>query len=375
MSNKKLATLGIIAAVMVVWAVVQSKVSNTAAHKETSGTAYLVSGVNADDISSITIKSGKDTLTLRRKSKGFVVVNKDNYPADTQKINDLITDCLEIKVSQMVTDNPANHADLGVTEDKAQKVVRFFTPDANELFGVIVGNSKGSGQGTYVRLASSDKVYLASQPPYVDDTAINYVKQQLVAIVHKDIQLVTVESPNGKYILKPKTDSEDVELVNIPEGKKLKESDAKNVFNALSSLNFSDVKKDSDDLKFDRHYICKLFNSTEFTFDIASKDDKTFVKCRAVFTEGKPPATNPDEKLSQDQLKERENKLLLDKKADDFTSRNLGWVYEIPSYKAKYLTTDLSSLVENDTNATVTGTSDPNAILNQIQSDDPSAGS
>ncbi len=374
MSNKKLATLGIIAAVMVVWAVFQSKISKTAAQKETSGQAYLVSGVNADDISSILIKTGKDTLTLRRKSKGFVVVNKDNYPADTEKINDLITDCLEIKVAQMVTDNPANFADLGVTEDKATKIVRFFTPDANELFGVIVGNSKESGQGTYVRMTSSNKVYLATQPPYVDDTALNYVKQQLVALVHKEIQLVTVDSPNGRYVLKPKTDSEDVELVNIPEGKKLKESDAKNVFDALSGLNFSDVKKDSGDLKFDRQYICKLFNSTEFTFDIASKDGKSYVKCRAIFTDGKPPVANPNEKLSDDQMKERENKLLLDKKADDFTSRNLGWVYEIPSYKAKYLTTDLSSLVEDDTNAAVTKTPDPNAVLNQIQPDVNSSG-
>ena len=149
------------------------------------------------------------------------------------------------------------------------------------------------------------------------------------------------------------------------EGKKLKQTEAKNVFTALSSLNFTDFMKNPGDLKFDRHYTCKLFNSTEFTFDIASKDDKTYVKCRAVFTEGRPSTVKKDE--TEEELKAKEEKLLLDDKADAFTQRHLNWVYEIPSYKAKDLTMELSSLVEDDETAQPAATFDPNAIIDNLQ--------
>jgi hypothetical protein len=364
MNNKKLAILGIIAAVMLLWAVIQSQVSNNA-QSASKGLSYLVSGVNVDEIDSIAVKADKDTLTFKRQADGFVVVNKDGYPAETKKINELMTDCLGIEVSQMVTDNPVNHQDLGVTEDKAKTVVTFIKPDASVLLEIIIGNTKENGQGTYIRLASSNKVYESTDIPFVDTDAANYVKKQLTALIRRDIEEVSFSSPNGKYVLKPLTDSDEVKLVDIPVGKELKQSEAKNVFTALSSLDFADVMKNPGDLKFDRQYICKLFNSTEFTFNIASKEGKTYVSCLAVFTEGRPETIKKDE--TPEQLKEKEGKLLLDDKADDFTKRHMGWVYEIPAYKAKYLTTELSGLLEDKIVDEKNETPDPNVILNNLQ--------
>ena len=172
MSNKKLAILGVVAAVMLVWAVVQSKISDRT-HKVTTKSRYLVTGVNVDDIDSIVVQSGKDKLTLKRRGSGFVIVNKDNYPAEAEKVNDLITDCLEVEVSQMVTNSPSNYEDLGVTEEKAQKVVHFLKPDGSELVGIIVGNTKDKGQGTYVRLTSNNEVFEASQAPWIETDPLN----------------------------------------------------------------------------------------------------------------------------------------------------------------------------------------------------------
>ena len=365
MSNKKLAILVIIAAVMLAWAVIQSNISNVS-RKVSTGTAYLVSGVNTDEIGSIVIKSGDKTLTLKQQLGKFVVVNKDNYPAETNKVNDLITKCLEIEVSsQIVTDNPANFKDLGVAEDDAQIIVRFLKPDEKELFGIIVGKTKENGSGTYVKLTSSDKVFEAADSPFIDTDPINYVKKQIVALTKPDTAQVTVISPEGKYTLKSVTDSENLELVDIPAGKKLKQSEAENVFTALSNLSFTDVMKNPRDLNFDRQYVCKLYNSTEFTFNIAAKNGITYISCKAVYTEGRPESIRKDE--SEEELKQKEEKLLLDDKAKDFTARHTEWVYEIPTFKAKYMTMKLSDLLEDSEEANVPETIDPNAILNAIQ--------
>ncbi len=80
MSDRKLTILGIVAVFMVIWAVVQSRVSNRP-KVETDGPAYLLWGLDPADIDSIVLKTSEETVTLKRQQRGFVVVNKDNYPA------------------------------------------------------------------------------------------------------------------------------------------------------------------------------------------------------------------------------------------------------------------------------------------------------
>jgi len=174
MSNRKLIILGIVAVVMVIWAVFQSHIS----HKPKTAPgepAYLIQGLNPADISSIVLGTGEDQVTLKRQSGRFVVVNKDSYPAETKQINDLITKCLEIKTAQFITDKAENHEALGVTEKEARNVVKFFLPDSSLLTGVIVGKTKEQGQGNYIRLATSDKVYVAPEAPWIRSGAMDYI--------------------------------------------------------------------------------------------------------------------------------------------------------------------------------------------------------
>ena len=352
MSNNKLTVLGIVAVVMVIWAVVQSRVSSgppVAVNRIT----YLIQGLDTDDIGSIIIGTGDKAVILKRQGGRFVVVNKDDYPAKTSEVNSLISDCLGIQTSEFVTDNPENQDALEVTEQKARMVIKFMTPEPNSvlLAGIAVGKTKEVGQGTYVRLLSSDSsmnsnVYISQNIPWFSDQPNNYIEQELVSVKRDDIESVTVSSPDGKYVLKPVPDSQDVVLENLPVGKKLKSSEAKSVFSALSSLRFEDVTKNSSDLEFNRQYVCRLKNSTEYTLNIAVKDDKTYLTCSATFTEGRPGKSNTVE--TEDELKAKEAKLLADDKAREFTAAHQGWVYEIADWKAKNLKMPLSDLVEDE---------------------------
>ena len=347
MSNRKLIILGILAICMVIWAVIQSHFSSkpkTAPDKP----AYLIQGLNPADIGSIALGAGEDEVTLKRQSGPFVVVNKDNYPAETKQINDLITKCLDIQTSQFVTDNPENHEALEVTEKDARNVVKFFKTDASLLTGVIVGKTKEEGQGNYVRLATSDKVYVAPEVPWIRTGVLDYIDQALILANRDDIESVTLTALDGQYSLKRKEDSEDLMLENIPAGKKLKDSDSKSVFHALTDLRFTDVKKKSPasgELTFDRQYVCRLADSTVYTISIAQKDDKTYITCHADFTDKILP---PKGSESQEELKKKEVKLLARDKANEFTARHQDWIYEIADWKAKNLTKKLSDLLEDE---------------------------
>jgi hypothetical protein len=347
MDNRKLGILAAVAAVMVLWAVVQARLSNGRRAAPT-GPTYLIQGLDPAEIDSITVGKGKNPIKIARQEGKFVVTNKSNYPADTKQINDLISKAADIKTTDLVTSDPKNQDDLQVSEEKARNLVKFFKADGTLLTGVVVGQSKETGQGTYVRLASSDDVYVTDESPYFRDRAIDFVNQELTSVKQEDVNAVSVTTPAGTYALKSgKGDS--VSLVNMPADKKLKDSDAKSVLTALTSLRFEDVNTPAQlqGLNFDHEYICRLNNSTEYRLKLAKKGEKTYLQCDADFKDKTPVTLNPNQKDSQAELKKKEAKLLGQENAQKFTLRNKGWIYEIADWKAKYLTMKQSDLLED----------------------------
>lgn len=368
MSNRKLAILSIAAVVAVLWAVIQARVSNRP-RGEAGGPVYLIQGLDPAGIDQIIVGKADNAVTLKRDKDGFVVVNKDNYPAKTSEVNSLVSKCLEIKTSEFITDNPANHEDLQVSEDKAQNVIKFMTPEPNStvLAGVVIGKTEELGQGTYVRLLAGDpqlsnKVYLSPNVPWFGSGPTSYLNQELISVKREDIESVTLSSPGGRYVLKPKEGSDEAVLESVPAGKTYKSTEGQNVFTALTSLRFDDVKKRPADLKFDRQYVCKLKDSTVYTLNVAQKDDKTYVACRAEYTD-KTEVTKGSDVETPEQLKAKEAKLLARDNAAKFTADHQAWVFEIADWKAKNLAMELAGLLDEEKKpAAAESAQEPNVV-------------
>jgi hypothetical protein len=296
------------------------------------------------------VGKSKNPIKIARQEGKFVVANKSNYPADTKQINDLISKALDIKTGDLCTSDPKNHEDLQVTEDKAKSIVKFFKADGSLLAGVVVGQSKESaGQGTYVRLASSDDVYTTEENPWFHDRAIDFVSQDLTSAKREDVNSVTVTTPEGTYALRSAKGSDNVLLVNMPADKKLKDADAKSVFSALTGLRFEDVNTPAQiqGLTFDHEYVCRMSDSTEYRLKLAQKGVRTYLQCEADYLDKTPVTLNPNQKDSQEELKKKEAKLLGKENALKFGLRHKGWIYEIADWKAKFLTMKQSALLED----------------------------
>lgn len=369
MSDRKLTILGIVAVFMVIWAVVQSRISSRP-RTQPDAPAYLIQGLDPAHIGSIVLGVGEKAVTLKRQGRSFVVLNKDNYPAKTSEISKLITACLDVRIGELYTDDPANHKDLGVAEENAGTVVKFFKPDSSLdsslLTGVVVGEVGEEQLRTYVRLASSDKVYVTPNVPMIRNRAMDYIDPELVAVKREDIESATVSSPAGEYTLKPKEDGKGIVLENMPAGRKLKSNEGDRVFTALTNLRFSDVKKksaESEKLAFDRQFVCRLKDSTVYTVMIAQREDKTYVTCSAEFTDRTPVTEKEVRDANDAELKRKEAKFLARDRVKGFSVKHQGWIYEIADWKAKNLTTKLSDLIEDDQKPKETEkVEDPNAI-------------
>jgi hypothetical protein len=346
MSHKKLAILGLVAAVMVGWAIVQSNISHRPVRGGVAAGARLLQGFDPAAIGSIVLQAEGDTVTLLRQGSGFVVMEKDKYPASTKQINILISACLDIQTTELITTDRANFPELGVSDDKPAKAIKFLKPDKSIIAGIIVGKPGKDTQGGYVRLLSSDRVYLSTNVPLLNTAAIDFIDQYLTEVKLTDIAMVTVDGPDGSYVVVNEPGRGFV-LSDVPAGKRAKPAELDQVFTALTKLTFEDVKKDPGKLNFDRTYTCQLKDTTVYAFSLAAKGNKTYAKCAADFLDKSAVIKNAGVE-SEAELKAKEAKLLARDRAMEFTKRTQGWVYEIPQPKAKSLTFTFAELIENE---------------------------
>jgi len=343
MNNRKLIVLSIVAIVSVFWAAIQARLSRPGTPVSRAG-APLVQGLEPDNIGSIIISAAGNTVTLVRKDNVFVVAEKDDYPAETGKINNLIMSCFDVHTLGLITGDARNHRDLGVTETSATNIVKFLGKDNKLITGIVTGKTDPQTKVTYARRISSDDVYSVTKAPAVKTSATDYMDTQITDIDSKDVVRVTLRGPEGSFTIR--TDANDTVVIKeMPAGKKLRESDAKNVMSALSYLSFADVKKESSftegTAKFDGTFICEVKDSTVYTFNIADVLNKTYVKCSAEYT-----ADLSNIIQSKEDNEGKEAKLLARDAAFSFTNKHKGWVYEIPQYKVENLTKKLTELIE-----------------------------
>lgn len=346
MSNRNLTLLGIAAVVMVLLAAVTTKMANRV-RTQPEGTSYLIQGLNPDQITRITFTSGEQSFTLQRTGRGFIIDEKDGYPAKTAEVNKLITSCLDIKTGELYTSNPDNFEELGVAEESGETVVKFFKGQDELLTGVIMGKTREQDRGRYVRRPGADQVFVAYDAPYIRSDVTGYMETSLVSAKEDQMQSATVKGPDGSYTLVKNESDVIVPKSGVPEGMKMKAYEARSVFNVLSGMRMDDVMLAGrkPDLAFDRQYVGRLKDSTVYTVDIAQADDKTYVKLSAEFTD-KTPVTKERGVESEEALKEKEAKLLAMDAVDDFNARHKGWIYTVPSWQKDNLTKALSELYE-----------------------------
>ena len=360
MSNKKLIILGFVAVIMVILAVLQPRISSKP-KGESSGTEDLIQGLDPSHIGSIVIGSGDDEVILKRKEGAFVVVNKNNYPAKSREINELITSCLDIRTSELYTSDESVHKDLGVTEEEARSVVRFLRRDSSLLTGGVIGKTKEMGRGAFVRRLTDDNVYVSFQQTMIRDRAMSYIEQELLSLGRENIESVTVTVGGESYTLKRDEDGKIVLAEELSEGQKLKSDEADKVAFVLTNLRFADVKSTASSEgghSFMDAYVCRLKDSTVYTLQIAKKGDKTFIICDAEFAD-KTPVKKEQEVESEEELKKKEAKLLARDAAEAFSAKCRGWIYEIPDYNAKELMKSFSELVEEPEESAVEAQVEP----------------
>jgi hypothetical protein len=341
--NKNLVILSAVTVAMVL-IVLALYSGNRAARQEFQPGSLLIQGVAPEKIQTISIVHGKETVTLKRQDKGFVLSERDDYPASLSRINELLLSCLEIRCKSRVTDLRENYRELGVEEGADDAVVVTFKDSSGRtLFGLVRGKS-AEGGGAYVRLLDQGAVYAAETNPAIDATPTAYLDKKIVDVKADDIRRVEVATGKDRYAL-ARNEKGVVTLEKVPEGKRAKPSVCDTVATALADLEISDVSAaDKMPLEWDTTYTCRLASNLVYAVQLAKKGDRYYAKFSASAPDVESVQITRTE--SEQELKKKDALLQAVEKARDFTPRCAPWVYELPDWTAEKMRHPLSDLVE-----------------------------
>ncbi|HXM82263.1 MAG TPA: DUF4340 domain-containing protein [Burkholderiales bacterium] len=210
----------------------------------------LLKDLKAADIASIRIVEPKSTLTLQRKEQGWVIAERDGFPADLGKVRAFVLQALSLKVGQSEPIGEQDRARLNLDPSGTQ--VEFNGADGKGLARLIVGKKyfrgevdspeKAPGDGRFVMLPGDPKtVYVVSDPlRQASARSADWIERSSFKV--DKVMGLEVRYPDGsRWRIERSADNAEWKLAGARPGEKLDIGRANSASYSLSLLELADV--------------------------------------------------------------------------------------------------------------------------------------
>jgi hypothetical protein len=270
-----------------------------------------------ENLKSVVIRHAGGTISLDRDGNVFRYRERANYPADTQKVIDLVVDIARLTKLESKTAQPDRYARLDL-QDPAEKgsnakQVTFIDTNGKEMATLIVGKRKytlgGKEGGTYIRLPGEAQTWLALGEVNPGAAPRDWIAKDIADVPDAAVKRVTE---------------------NLPKNASL-ESDfvAEEYSRILAGLQAEDVAPASQvPFPKDKTYaaVIETVEGSTINVEMTEVNDQSWVRISA------KPAANLGADSSASQAMAAIN------------SRSEGHIFQVPAYKVAILKRTLSDL-------------------------------
>ena len=363
MKTNKLILLFVITLIVVVVAVVTThRQSPTTAEQQTALFPNFKTVINK--VNKITVKQGKDTLTVVNEGGKWKISEADGYPALFSKVKQTAMAISGMQVISQKTSNPELYPKLGV-EDPASanaksSLLTLSDASGKTLVTLIIGKKRFSpaasgSHGLYVRLPDKKPALLVAGDLQASVNVADWIDRNLMDIKPERISQIHIAHGGDQDVSYTfDKDKKDIVLQNIPKGKQPRTDYIKNRMKGI----LEDVRIDgvaaASKIMFPDTAVTATVNTTGgMTVDITSAtiDDKHYAKFAFHYTAPEKPAQQAAGAAKDDQdktgNKNAGKEVDVAKQAAELSAKTTGWVYQIPAYKYDTFTRKLDDLVEN----------------------------
>jgi len=318
---------------------------------------------NPESLSQVQIAgAGNKTIaTLELGDHGWVVVEKDHYPADETRLSKMLTTMAQAKVMEPKTDQPQWYSRLGVEDVSTPEAfgIRLDMRGESLHTSVIIGKLAHEIGGTYARKTDEARTVLLNQTIEPLRETARWLRPEIIDIPSGNIRSVQITHPDGEKLKleKPDPGAIDLNVLNIPAGRELKyKAVASSVAGALAMLNLVEVAR-FEALHFESikpvETIFQTNDGLEVTTRAYQRDDQSWLTfdVSAITREdsGKPGLSEASDSSSEDEhdgtqvaaleeLVETTVETDSSTRAQKLQTKLAGWVYQIQPFKFQLLT-------------------------------------
>jgi Domain of unknown function (DUF4340) len=175
----------------------------------------LMDKVNLDAAARIEIAGPANHTTLIAKPTGWVVQEQGDFPADQGKLSTFLLKLTEQTISDKVTENPDDFADLGVVtveengnkaEDrKTGTLFRILDGSGKPLYELLIGRDRAPTTtvsaygGQYVRFPQAKAAYLIGTTLFAETDPKEWIEKPILTPeTEKKFKLIRVEKTGAK---------------------------------------------------------------------------------------------------------------------------------------------------------------------------------
>lgn len=205
----------------------------------------------------VTAGSEDGPVRLERDGDGWALASKAGFPAEADRVRQLVTSLSELRTAEPKTANPAYYDRLAVQwPDDAERdeddfsprptLVRLLDGEGAPIAEVVLGETTFSGGESrrYARVLGEEQSWLVSGSVTIPFGPLGFVNTRFVELPRESVQSVTVVQSDGAALRLSREEPDgDFIVVEIPDGMAMtNQALANNTGNALAFVNFTDVE-------------------------------------------------------------------------------------------------------------------------------------
>lgn len=360
MNRKSFLILCAAAAVTVVLAVISIARQPQFQGADVAGEAVFPKLINdVNKLKTVVIRHREGTYSIDREGQGWVVRERDRFPVDGKKVDELVLKILRLEKLENKTQLADRYERLDLQEpdakDSRAKEVKLLDGEGKELAVLIVGKRKftlGSKEGgTYIRLPGQAQTFLARGELAPGDKIRDWLTRDITDIKDKQIKTVTVTHPDGEKVIVGKqapTDSS-FKILNLPKDMVAASDFAADDFGRVLSVFLLDDAEKKGDVTLPPEQTIKAefegFAGFKVFLDYAEVNGQNWVTVRAE----PPPAGFVAPEIPPDPPRmgeEAKPAAPIDwtKVIAEINARAQPWVFQVPTYEVNALKKKMAEL-------------------------------
>lgn len=273
----------------------------------------LLQGLKVADVASVAIREPHGAITLERKDSGWTIAERAGFPADVERVRELLLKAIELKVGQAEPLGAADRKRLQL--DDAATRVEFRGADGKPLSTLLVGRKyfksepenaeKAAADGRFVMLPGEEKtVYIVSDPLAQASTkSSEWVAR--TGFAAEKAKTVEMSRPAGDgWKLERASEDEAWKLAGAKANEKVELSRANAAAYALGNLDIVDVaakdaKAEETGLGSPTVLTAATFDGLTYTLNVGALKGDNFYATAAVAGEPKPQGKDAEERAKK----------------------------------------------------------------------------